>query len=200
VLQPEANLHVFRLQVVLLSEAYLTALIPSYKKRICHYCLEDHQKRLTVCCSELGLQLTAAVQPTRYAAVITKLILLCHDAERCNQAWYCSPQCQHAHWAGQAHATSEGLFSQSPASSNSHSSSSHFPPVPTSSSVCAHTRHVVPHSLTCAVLKRFSSIKCDPGMESVVRMCLDAMALQLLKTQAGEHFASDCTLWDNADQ
>ncbi|KAL0020473.1 hypothetical protein WJX77_008581 [Trebouxia sp. C0004] len=38
--------------------------------------------------------------------------------------------------------------------------------------------------LTCAVLKRFSSIKCDPGMESVVRMCLDAMALQLLNTQA----------------
>ncbi len=47
-----------------MSEAYLTALIPSYKKRICHYCLEDHQKRLTVCCSESpGPQLVAAVHP-----------------------------------------------------------------------------------------------------------------------------------------
>ncbi|DBB02866.1 TPA: hypothetical protein ACH3X1_013472 [Trebouxia sp. C0004] len=151
-----ASTSIDREQVVLLSEAYLTALIPSYKKRICHYCLEDHQKRLTVCC------------------------------KRCNQAWYCSPQCQHAHWAGRAHATSEGPSLQSPASSIFPSSSSpcHLSPPPTSYSVCAPTRHVVPHSLTCAVLKRFSSIKCDPGMESVVRMCLDAMALQLLNTQA----------------
>lgn len=125
----------------------------------------------------------------------------CHDAEQCNQAWYCSLQCQHAHWAGRAHATSEGPSPHSPASSNSPSSSSPCQfPRPTSYSVCAHTRHVVPHSLTCAVLKRFSSIKCDPSMESVVRMCLDATALQLLNTQQGEHCASRCILWDNADQ
>ncbi|KAL0037294.1 hypothetical protein WJX79_000145 [Trebouxia sp. C0005] len=158
-----ASTPIDRAQVVLLSEAYLTALIPSYKKRICHYCLEDHQKRLTVCC------------------------------KRCNQAWYCSPQCQHAHWAGQPHAVSEGPSLQSPASSNSPSSFSpcHLPPPPTSRSVCAHTRHMVPHSLTCAVLKRFSSIKCDSSMESVVRMCLDAMALQLLNTQAGAAALAD---------
>ena len=42
-------------QVVLLSEAYLTALIPSYKKRICQFCLEDHQKRLSVSCSKAYL-------------------------------------------------------------------------------------------------------------------------------------------------
>ncbi|DBA72575.1 TPA: hypothetical protein ACH3X2_010329 [Trebouxia sp. C0005] len=50
---------------------------------------------------------------------------------------------------------------------------------------------MVPHSLTCAVLKRFSSIKCDSSMESVVRMCLDAMALQLLNTQAGAAALAD---------
>ncbi|KAL3157833.1 hypothetical protein ABBQ32_012253 [Trebouxia sp. C0010 RCD-2024] len=68
-------------KVVLLSEAYLAALIPSFKKRICHFCLVDHQHRLETSC----------------------------------------------------------------------------------------------------ILKRFSSIKCDPGMESVIRMCLDAMALQYLQ-------------------
>lgn len=76
-----------------------------------------------------------------------------------------------AHWAGQPHADSAS--SSSP-------------------SVIAHTKHLVPHSLTCAVLKRFSSIKCDPGMESVIRMCLDAMALQLLEQQAGE------TVWESS--
>ncbi|KAL3159852.1 hypothetical protein ABBQ38_010253 [Trebouxia sp. C0009 RCD-2024] len=39
-------------EVILLSEAYLAALIPSFKKRICHLCLEDHQQRLETSCSE----------------------------------------------------------------------------------------------------------------------------------------------------
>ena len=56
----------------------------------------------------------------------------------------------------------------------------------TPSAATAHSRHLPPHSLTCAVLKRFSSIKCNPGMESVIRMCLDAMAVHYLKQQAGQ--------------
>ena len=37
-------------QVVLQSEPYLTALLPSYKKRVCQYCLHTHSKRLTTYC------------------------------------------------------------------------------------------------------------------------------------------------------
>lgn len=189
--------------MVLLSEAYLTALIPSYKKRICHYCLEDHQKRLTVCCSE---------SPGRNSLLLHTLL----DMQQSIQSSYrCVMMQNDAIRLGTVHLnanTHTGQVNpmpfqkapplQSPASSNSPSSFSpcHLPPPPTSRSVCAHTRHMVPHSLTCAVLKRFSSIKCDSSMESVVRMCLDAMALQLLNTQAGEHCASRCTRWDNADQ
>ena len=35
----------------------------------------------------------------------------------------------------------------------------------------------VPHAAVCAVLARFGSLKCDADMESVLRMCLDALAL-----------------------
>lgn len=85
----------------------------------------------------------------------------------CNQAWYCCTRCQQAHWAGQQSTTTLHTAAAS-------------------SAATAHSRHLPPHSLTCAVLKRFSSIKCDPGMESVIRMCLDAMALQYLKQQTGQ--------------
>ncbi|KAL0052719.1 hypothetical protein WJX82_006660 [Trebouxia sp. C0006] len=55
-------------------------------------------------------------------------------------------------------------------------------------------------SLTCAVLKRFSSIKCDPSMESVVRMCLDATALQLLNTQQDAAALADHQSCDKTSQ
>lgn len=45
-------------QVVLVSEAYLTALIPSFKKRICHFCLVDHQRRLEASCSKFSFKPT----------------------------------------------------------------------------------------------------------------------------------------------
>ena len=40
------------LQVVLVSAPFLTAILPSHKKRVCHHCLADHRKRLTLSCSE----------------------------------------------------------------------------------------------------------------------------------------------------
>ena len=80
----------------------------------------------------------------------------------CNQTWYCSALCQEAHLSGQLSQPKDK-------------------PAVSPSAVTALSRPRVPHSLTCAVLKRFSSIKCDPGMESVIRMCLDAMALQYLQ-------------------
>ena len=41
----------------------------------------------------------------------------------------------------------------------------------------------VPHAAVCAVLARFGSLKCDAGMESVLRMCLDALALLRQETE-----------------
>lgn len=41
----------------------------------------------------------------------------------------------------------------------------------------------VPHAAVCAVLARFGSLKCDADMESVLRMCLDALALLRQETE-----------------
>ena len=144
-----------------MSEAYLTALIPSFKKRICHFCLLDQQKRLETSCRKYSLPIgTIASSGVDAHSRIDQVHLSVHvPAGLCNQAWYCSAQCQQAHWSGQLPSATAG---GAPA-------------------VTAHSRHLVPHSLTCATLTRFSSIKCDPGMESVIRMCLDAMALEYLE-------------------
>lgn len=156
-------------QVVLLSEAYLTALIPSYKKRICHFCLKDHQKRLIACCSKSCCSLElhhhyVLCTLTSCSPAYNSDVLRSVCTGQCNQTWYCSAQCQEAHWSG---------YQKLPANQGA------------TRSVSAHTKHMVPHSLTCAVLKRFSSIKCDPSMESVIRMCLDAIALLMLEKQTG---------------
>ena len=92
----------------------------------------------------------------------------------CNQAWYCSAQCQQAHWSGQL-------------------PTADAEPADIAGAVTAHSRHLVPHSLTCAVLKHFSRIKCNPGMESVIRMCLDAMALQYLEDKPSHRAESSFT-------
>ena len=42
----------------------------------------------------------------------------------------------------------------------------------------------IPHSLVCPVLNVFGSPKCDADMESVLHMCLDALALQTLQQPA----------------
>lgn len=59
-------------ETVLVSEAYLTALLSSHKKRICAACLHDCGRRLTVHCGS------------------------------CDEAWYCSEACREAHAAGAA--------------------------------------------------------------------------------------------------
>ena len=82
-------------------------------------------------------------------------------AGECNQCWYCNQDCQEAHAAG---LSDHRLDPTAPKQ--------------------AHTPHLVPHRLTCPILKRFSSIKCDPAMESVIRMLLDAMALQHLEASS----------------
>lgn len=162
-------------QVVLVSEAYLTALIPSFKKRICHFCLVDQQKRLETSCRKHSFNLltgtTASSGVHAHSHVAELHPYTCVSAGLCNQAWYCSAQCQQAHWSGQLpKATADGAAAVTP-----------------------HSRHLVPHSLTCATLKRFSSIKCDPGMESVIRMCLDAMALEYLEGQPPHRAGSSIT-------
>lgn len=55
---------------ILVSEAYLTALFPSFKKRICATCLRDGGRRLAVQCGA------------------------------CGQAWYCSEACRATHSSG----------------------------------------------------------------------------------------------------
>lgn len=152
-------------QVILVSEAYLTALIPSFKKRICHFCLWDQQKRLETPCRKYSCNLligtTASSGVHAHSLIDECSPYTCISAGLCNQAWYCSAQCQQAHWSGQLPSATAGG----------------------AAAVTAHSRHLVPHDLTCATLKRFSSIKCDPGMESVIRMCLDAMALEYLESK-----------------
>lgn len=56
-------------ETVLVSAAYLTALLPSHKKRICAACSHDGGRRLTVHCGS------------------------------CGEAWYCSEACREAHAA-----------------------------------------------------------------------------------------------------
>ena len=82
-------------------------------------------------------------------------------AGECNQCWYCNQDCQEAHAAGLSDHRVDPTDPKQ-----------------------AHTPHLVPHRLTCPILKRFSSIKCDPAMESVIRMLLDAMALQRLEASS----------------
>lgn len=48
----------------------------------------------------------------------------------------------------------------------------------------------IPHSLICPVLSLFGGSKCDADMESVLHMCLDALALQTLQQPA----PGDCML------
>ena len=54
----------------------------------------------------------------------------------------------------------------------------------------------IPHSLTCPVLSLFGGSKCDADMESVLHMCLDALALQTLQ-QAAPGTCTACTFADN---
>ena len=124
----------------------------------------DHQKRLEMPCSKYSFRhadrrkLHASTPPM--TSTLTQVIYI--PAGLCNQTWYCSAHCQQAHWSGQLPTVDAE-------------------PAAGAAAVTAHSRHLVPHSLTCAVLKRFSSIKCNPGMESVIKMCLDAMALQYME-------------------
>lgn len=60
-------------ETVVVSEAYLKALLPSHKKRICAGCMHDGGRRLPLHCSG------------------------------CGQAWYCSDACRTADASGAAH-------------------------------------------------------------------------------------------------
>ena len=48
----------------------------------------------------------------------------------------------------------------------------------------------IPHKLTCPVLSFFGGSKCDADMESVLHMCLDALALQMLQQPAPGELAT----------
>ena len=51
--------------VVLVSEAYVSIILSSHKKRVCTFCHQDFRRRLSLCCGEREVQGACEGPPCR---------------------------------------------------------------------------------------------------------------------------------------